>query len=217
MQYISRNGNRMTNPNHSDPLHKTTVGDDKVVTDSLEKAIIQHFPDSIHSVDEAGTFIFTNRAAEKLLGYLPGELIGQKLSDLYNPEVLRFVEKGFQDLKATGSCSTHSAVVGKAGNLIPVDIRSFCIYTPDGVFQKTITIMRDLRNYMYALSKNQQDGGWKIQWASEPGAVYSIEWAESLDDESLEINGGIPANPPINSYTDYFERTDPGVYRITKA
>ena len=86
----------MNDSSNKDAFHKISIGKDQIVTDNLEKAIIHFFPDSIHSIDDQGRIIFANQSAEKLPGYEAGELIGKELGDLYDPEVLSFVEQGFE-------------------------------------------------------------------------------------------------------------------------
>jgi PAS domain S-box-containing protein len=196
--------------------HKIRTGHQDVLTDNLERAIIHFFPDSIHSVDTDGNIVFVNEAAVALFGYTAEELVGAHLSTIYSPEVLEYVDAGFENLKRVGSCSVHSRIQHKSGKSIPVELRSFCIYHEDGTFEKTITLTRDLRNYMYAVCRNTTDTGWEIQWASEPGATYTIEWGENLESEFLVVNTGIEDEAPINSYVDYFDRPSPGIYRIMK-
>ena len=196
--------------------HRIKTGDAEVVTDNLEKAMIHFFPDSIHSVDKNGEILFANNAAAKLFGYSVDELAGKPITEIYAPEVASFVEAGFERLKRQGSCSVQSTIQDKSGQHIPVEVRSFCIYSEQGEFERTITVTRDLRNYMYAVSRNPTDTGWEVQWASEQGATYTIEWTEDLESEFVVVNSGVEAEPPINTYVDFYDRKNPGVYRISK-
>ncbi|MBN1669813.1 MAG: PAS domain S-box protein [Kiritimatiellae bacterium] len=113
----------------------------------IYQTIFRHFPDIIHSVDSDGKIVFTNRKAESLLGYTHEELIGKNVREIYADEILQKMEEGFKQLKADGEkTAVESLLKDRAGNNIPVEIRSFSIYDDAGNFIRTFSIIRDIRD-----------------------------------------------------------------------
>ena len=121
------------------------VGKQIIPQDDLYETLLDDFPDIVHSVDENGTIVFTNKKAETLLGYSRAELLSMSVRDIYAPEVLRAVDSGFSKLKDEGTMSVESVLVHRDGTRIPVEIRSFGLYDANGEFQRTFSIIRDLR------------------------------------------------------------------------
>ena len=90
-------------------------------------------PDMIHSIDDDGNIVYTNRTAEKLLGYTRKELLTMNIRQVYADEVMEAVERGFSDLKECGDkLIPESLLKAKDGTRIPVEIRSFSIYDDEG-------------------------------------------------------------------------------------
>lgn len=108
--------------------------------------LLDNFPDMIHSIDETGRIIYTNRTAERLLGYGKDELMGMNVRQIYADEILEAVEKGFSDLKQRGDKTVESLLKAKDGTRIAVEIRSFSIYDDHGNFLRTFSILRDIRH-----------------------------------------------------------------------
>ncbi len=120
--------------------------DEREIRDAdVFEIILDNFPDIIHSIDDQGNIVFTNRTAEHLLGYTHDELLGMNIRQLYAPEILDAVEAGFSDLKRKGDKSVESLLITKDGHRIPVEIRSFSIYDDAGKFVRTFSILRDIR------------------------------------------------------------------------
>jgi PAS domain S-box-containing protein len=99
----------------------------------------------IHSIDDHGNIIYTNKTAEQLLGYTKEEFLKMNIRQIYAPEILDALEKGFTDLKKKGDKTVESMLKTKDGRLIPVEIRSFSIYDDEGQFLRTFSILRDMR------------------------------------------------------------------------
>ena len=112
---------------------------------SIFEILLDNFPDVIHSIDDDGNIVYTNRTAETLLGYSRDELMAMNISKIYAEDVLEDVERGFSDLKERGEKRVESVLKAKDGTLIPVEIRSFSIYDDDGAFLRTFSILRDIR------------------------------------------------------------------------
>lgn len=109
--------------------------------------LLEWFPDIIQSVDSDGQIIYVNRKASDLLGYTRDELLGMNVRQLYAPEILEKVEKGFAELKDSGNLAgIESIVCHKDGTRIPVEIRSFAVSDNQGVFLRTFSILRDIRD-----------------------------------------------------------------------
>lgn len=129
------------------------IGDRTIATDDVFRIVIDHFPDIVHSVDAEGKIVFTNRQAEKLLGYTRDELVGMPVKNIYADDIVAAMEKGFKALQQKGEKTVESALKDRYGNRIPVEIRSFAIYDDAGSFLRTFSILRDIRAV-----KELQDG-----------------------------------------------------------
>ncbi len=126
-------------------MSQMRIDDHNIRNADIFEIILDNFPDIIHSIDEQGNIVFTNKAAESLLGYSHDELIGMNIRELYAPEILAAVAAGFSDLKRKGAMSVESLLATKDGHRIPVEIRSFSIYDDTGAFVRTFSILRDIR------------------------------------------------------------------------
>jgi PAS domain S-box-containing protein len=107
--------------------------------------LLDNFPDMIHSIDQEGNIVYTNRTAERLLGYTGEELSRMNIRQIYADEILDLVNAGFADLKRKGDKTVESLLKSKDGTRIPVEIRSFSIYDDHGNFIRTFSILRDIR------------------------------------------------------------------------
>lgn len=109
------------------------------------KILLDNFPDMIHSIDDDGNIVYTNKSAENLLKYTKEELLSMNIRQIYADEILEAVEKGFTELKERGDKTVESLLKTKDGTRIPVEIRSFSIYDDEGRFLRTFSILRDIR------------------------------------------------------------------------
>lgn len=126
-------------------MSRMRIQETDIATDTIFQMLLDNFPDMIHSVDDEGNLVYTNRTAETLLGYTAEELLGMNIRQIYADEVLEAVEKGFSDLKQRGDYSIESIMKARDGTRIPVEIRSFSIYDDNGAFVRTFSIVRDIR------------------------------------------------------------------------
>jgi len=109
------------------------------------KILLDNFPDMIHSIDDDGNIVYTNKSAENLLRYTREELLSMNIRQIYADEILEAVEKGFTELKERGDKTVESLLKARDGTRIPVEIRSFSIYDDEGRFIRTFSILRDIR------------------------------------------------------------------------
>lgn len=109
------------------------------------ETLLDNFPDMIHSIDLNGQIVYTNKTAERLLGYTTDEFLTMNIRQIYADEVLIALEKGFKELKKSGDKRVESKLKAKDGTIIPVEIRSFGIYDDQGTFIRTFSILRDIR------------------------------------------------------------------------
>src|SRR5216684_6582222 len=106
-------GHNLQNP--PDGLYQIT----RVIADTASDAII--------TIDEQSTILFVNRAAEKVFGYTPAELIGQSMTMLM-PEYLRHLHRsGLKRYLSTGARHISWEAVElpglhKDGREIPLEI-----------------------------------------------------------------------------------------------
>ncbi len=126
-------------------MSRMIINDTEIQNADIFEIILDNFPDIIHSIDDNGNIVFTNHAAELMLGYSRSELYGMNIRQIYAPEILEAMEKGFSDLKQRGDKRVESMLMTKNGERIPVEIRSFGIYDDHGNFLRTFSILRDIR------------------------------------------------------------------------
>ncbi|MFK7823501.1 MAG: ATP-binding protein [Oligoflexales bacterium] len=116
------------------------------LTGNIFENIVRHFPDIIHSVDENGRLVSVNLKAVELLEYTEEELIGKSVFEIYADEVVHKVKIGFKQLKQEGIMDhIESKLKSKSGKVIDVEMRSLSLYSEDGKFIKTFSIIRDIR------------------------------------------------------------------------
>ncbi len=56
--------------------------------------------------------------------------------------------------------------------------------------------------------------GYVVEWASEPGRVYTLEHCEALGAGYQPVAGNIPATPPVNTYSVSGPHAAVGFYRV---
>jgi PAS domain S-box-containing protein len=102
----------------------------------INRIIADTVSDAIITIDEESTMLFVNRAAEKIFGYSPAELLGQSLTMLM-PDYLGHVHRaGLQNYLATGERHISWEAVDlpglhKSGREIPLEL-SFGEFTENG-------------------------------------------------------------------------------------
>lgn len=126
----------------------TTAGKTEVSASSARifELLIDSFPDIIYSVTGNGNITYANRQASELLGYSRDELLGMNLRQLYAPEVWDKADAGFAAVKERGALTVSESLIrDKAGQTIPVEIRSLAVCSDTGALVQTLSILRDQR------------------------------------------------------------------------
>lgn len=141
----------------SEQKQQMQVGGAEASNSDFFDQLIEFFPDIVHSVDEHGRILSTNQKASELLGYTRAELIGKSVFDIYPEQISRKVRSGLEALKKKGRIeSIQSKLQAKDGTIIDVEIRSLAILNAEGKFQKTFSIIRDVRELNHLRSQVQQ-------------------------------------------------------------
>ena len=73
-------------------MAKMRINNKEIEDAEVFETIVEHFPDIIHSVDNEGNILFTNRQASRLLGYSRKELLSMNIRQIYPDEILDKVE-----------------------------------------------------------------------------------------------------------------------------
>jgi two-component system NtrC family sensor kinase len=116
-------------------------------------SLIESSYDGIIATDMAGTIIIFNKAAESLLGYTAGEVVGKmNASALYPSGVARDIMQKLRDEKYGGKgklAAQRYIGVAKSGEQIPVMLSGSLIYQ-DGKEVATVGFFYDLRDILSA-------------------------------------------------------------------
>lgn len=103
---------------------KNTISNDSITTYFQEPLIdlgkiLDFSMDLICSCDEAGRFVWVNKASERILGYLPEELIGKKYSDfVFHEEADHPINEGFDFSNGTHVPIFEKKFIHKNGNIV---------------------------------------------------------------------------------------------------
>lgn len=108
-------------------------------------AIVGSSDDAIYSVDLTGTITTWNRAAERLYGYTPGEIVGQP-RDILLPSERASEADWIRSRIRTGHAIEHFETVRrrKDGTLFDASLTISPIRGPDGSTLGAVTILRDI-------------------------------------------------------------------------
>jgi histidine kinase len=126
-------------------MTRLRINEQVIHTENIFEILLDSFPDMIHSVDRDGNIVYANQTASTLLGYTNEELLTMNIRQIYAPEILPAMERGFKELKKKGDKRVESMLRAKDDSRIPVEIRSFSIYDDQGRFIRTFSILRDIR------------------------------------------------------------------------
>lgn len=115
------------------------------------RELLDHLPDSAYVHDAHGRFTYVNRAAERLGGYRPGELIGRNFAELVAPEYLEIARRGRNpDLGPDEPTVYELEMVAKAGGYVRVEVSSWLMLR-EGVATGAFGFARPVRESVAAL------------------------------------------------------------------
>jgi PAS domain S-box-containing protein len=122
------------------------------------RLVVETANDAVISMDDNGTIQFANRAAERMFGYDPTELVGRPLTALMPESVRKLHDAGFRRYLATGQRNinwrgTELTALRKDGQELPVEV-SFGELTRNG--RKVFTgFLRDVSERRQAREAQQ--------------------------------------------------------------
>jgi PAS domain S-box-containing protein len=107
--------------------------------------LIESSPDAIVSTDREGSITFFSPGAEKLLGYHLEEIIGQRVTALYESE--EQAKEVMSQMRSQGGTVSafETTIRSKDGSLIPVLISASILYDEEGQEAGTVGFNKDLR------------------------------------------------------------------------
>lgn len=107
--------------------------------------LVETTDDLIWSVDEEGKFTFVNRAALKILGYEPEEMIGRSFLEFKAPEEVEGGQRAFTETKQGKKLLGYETVyLKKDGTPVPLSLNTSAIYNDRGVFVGTTGTAQDI-------------------------------------------------------------------------
>lgn len=103
---------------------------------------IEEATDAIRILDPEGYVIYSNKSAEKMYGYSPGESIGRHLGDFTAEREI--INETIPYVKETGSLSGELTALGKGGRHFPIWFSSSAVKNSQGEVIAIISIIRDI-------------------------------------------------------------------------
>ncbi|MCF8223961.1 MAG: PAS domain-containing sensor histidine kinase [Bacteroidales bacterium] len=94
------------------------------------RSIMENSADAIFLTDRKGKYLYSNKAASRLLGYSPKEIMNITIADISPPEKLDEHREIFSNILNRGSRFIEIELKKKDGNYVPVDLNA--VLLPDG-------------------------------------------------------------------------------------
>lgn len=140
-------------------------------------AIVESSDDAIISKSMDGTILTWNKGAERLFGYAPEEIIGQKIFKILPREIEQKEKQIFERIKCGESINNYETIrKTKSGTHIPVSLTVSPIKSPDGKITGISKITRDISSRIKAeqalrrseeryraFIKQSTEGIWRIE------------------------------------------------------
>lgn len=116
-----------------------------------EQNISSHFiedsPDPIIAVNQHGTVLIFNHAAEKLFQYKKGDIIGTYVAHLYESEKeARRVGRGLADAPKSSLENIEVRVKAKDGTVIPISLSAKQYYDSQNMKTGSFSVFKDIRS-----------------------------------------------------------------------
>lgn len=140
-------------------------------------AIVESSDDAIISKSLDGTVLTWNKGAERIFGYAPEEIIGQKISVIFPKELYKKEEQVIERIRRGECISTYETIrKTKDGTNIPVSLTISPIKNPDGKTVGISKITRDITSRIQveqalrrseeryrAFIKQSTEGIWRVE------------------------------------------------------
>ncbi len=187
----------------SDITEKKQLRHELIDTEARYRDIVENSPNMIHSVDENGIVIFTNKRECELLGYTKEELIGMHIHEIYIPSQRKELDEGFEILKKKGVLYTsHGKMVKKNGEELDVEIDSISVKDERGNFVRTRSIIRDITEQR----KSEEELTKKVEQMEFMGRVNlkryekMLEMQKEIIDLKKRLGEDLPNMQDIEKY-----------------
>lgn len=116
--------------------------------------VMQTLMEGVAITDQRGHVVFANEALEQLLGYDPGELVGQPWTKLF-PEKMRSQARALQKRKAQAASRLEVPLQHKDGTTVPV-MASSCPLSAGDDAEGVLSTFSDLRERRHLEAQVQQ-------------------------------------------------------------
>jgi arginine utilization regulatory protein len=107
----------------------TDITERKLAEEALSKSeykyrtLIETMTDIVYIVDVNGIFNFINHESEKIIGYVPQDLIGRPFTDIIPPEFIETTLDRFKlEIMSGAAILTETEFMHKNGNRVPVEL-----------------------------------------------------------------------------------------------
>ena len=134
----------------------------------FQENIIMSMTDSLIVFSPEGKIREANYAAQRLLGYLKGELNGKDVDDIAGRDSGLLSQDGGED----SSCEIK--YISKTGEEIPVSVRGSLLHDRDGKLVGVLTIARDMRERLLAEAKMREASRMTALGQFAAGAAHEI-------------------------------------------
>jgi PAS domain S-box-containing protein len=124
--------------------------DSKYVIQQVMRTLME----GVAITDQRGHVVFANEALEQLLGYDPGELVGQPWTALF-PEKIRSQAGALQKRKAQAASPSEVPLLRKDGTIVPV-MTSSCPLAAGDAAEGMLSTFSDLRERRHLEAQIQQ-------------------------------------------------------------
>ncbi|HYC33929.1 MAG TPA: PAS domain S-box protein, partial [Gemmatimonadales bacterium] len=140
------------------------------------RALVEDSSDLIWALDHEGRFTFVNRAAARILGYRPEELVGLPFTDIQASEVAKADAETFGRLLAGEAISNYETVrLAKDGSPVVLSISAVPYRAEDGRVVGVIGTARDLTEQRRAeASYREREELYRDIARNYPGALVLV-------------------------------------------
>lgn len=157
-------------------------------------ALIENISDAIIATDEAGEICYTSPSIERVLGFLPDQVLGRNIFEFVNPEDAKSARTAFGNIIANpGVSGALTAVRAKHSDGSWRDVEALGKLLPEG--DTVVLSVRDITARRLTEEALRQSEN-KLRLHVQQTRLAVIEW-----DAELRISGWNPAAEKIFGYT----------------